>query len=134
MADKGFNGTTVIWSSVEDGGDGIALGPLMGCDDESTGAEVKVTGSGAALQASEVGLTDETVTIQFVGSPADTDDTAPLEIAAGQKGEITIVWNDGVGGGQGSITGALLTNVQVSGSLDGPITGSVTVRRNIAEA
>ena len=130
MADKGFNGSTVIWNSAAVGGSGVAFGPLLGCDDEVSGAEVQVTGAGDALHTNEVGIDDETVTVQFGGSPAQTDDTTPLDVAAGQKGDLAVTWNDGAGT-QGTLTNALLTNLEVSGALDGPITGSVTVRPSV---
>ena len=131
MADDGFNGSTVIWNSADAGGTGLAFGPLLGCSDDSSGAEVPVTGAGDTEHSYVVGITDQTVTVDFGGTPAPTDDTSPKEIAAGQKGALSVTWNDDVGT-QGTLANGIITRLNVSGSLDGPITGSITVRPTVA--
>ncbi len=128
MANEGFNGSTVTWDPTG-AATALALGPLLGCDDSVTGAEVPVTGAGDSLHTNEVGIDDESVTVQIGGSPGP--DQASGVIAAGQKGALAVAWNEGVGT-QVSLANGLLTNLEVSGSLDGPITSSVTVRPTTA--
>lgn len=95
---------------------GSAQTPLISISFDDSAAEVDVTGAGDAMHSYEAGLPNPSCTIEVVGATATA-------IAA--NGALDINWFDG---GTTDITDVVCTAVSINGSLDGPITSSITCR------
>lgn len=124
MANDGFNGTTATWDPTG-ASTALTFGPLTNVSTDDSPAEVQITGAAAANHKFLTGLNNVTTTVDFNGTPLESD--ASTEIHAGDIGALSIVWFEGVGT-QGTLANALLTRISLSGSIDQVISGSITVR------
>lgn len=124
MANDGFNGTTATWDPTG-ANTALTFGPLTNVSTDDSPAEVQITGASAANHKFLAGLSSITTTIDFVGTPLESDSST--EIHAGDIGALSIVWFEGAGT-QGTLANALVTRVSLSGSIDQAISGSITVR------
>lgn len=125
MANDGFNGTSATWDPTGDTNQAFSFGPLTNVSTDDSPAEVQITGSADANHKFLVGLSNVTVTVDFVGTPMAADGTT--ELHAADIGALSTVWFEGAGT-QGSLANALLTRISLSGSIDQIISGSITVR------
>jgi hypothetical protein len=114
MANDGFNGSTVTFASA-------TLGDLRGIDYSESGAEVDCTASDDTVKIFEVGITDQTVSVDFVGSPPSC--------GVGSKGALSIAWKDG---GSDTITAAIVTEIGTKGQMDGEITSNIKLKPSTA--
>ena len=109
MANAGFNGTTITIA-------GAAETPLLSCTYDDSAAEVDVTGAGDAIHSYEAGIPNPTITCELVGAN---------DAAVADEGALSIAWFDGV---TDTIASVVITAVSRTGSLDSPLTTSITVR------
>ena len=109
---KGFNGTKLLWPSTSESGGGIS-----DVTHNQSGADVQIGGSTSAGYEYETGLTDESVEISLVGGTT---------IIKGATGKATVKWNDG--SSNTLIEKAVVMSVSKTGSVDNPITSSITLR------
>ena len=109
MASDNFNGSTISVGAA----DQI---PLTGMTFDDSAAEVDVTGCADSGHTYEAGLPNVTLTIETVGVS---------DLSVGDEGAISVAWNDG---STDTITNGVVTAVSKTGSLDGAISSSVTVR------
>ena len=120
MANEGFNGSTITVT-------GIVTAPLLSISHDDSAAEIDVTGAGDALHTYVAGLANPSITFEVVGV---TDATI------GDEGPMVITWFTSTGPTNGIIdlSAVVVTAVSVNGSVDGPITSSITVRPSSAIA
>jgi len=129
MADNGFNGLTATWNPEGDN-TAATLGTITNLSDEGTAAEIDVTGSSDSTHVFESGLPDSTTTVDLAGVPANESDDS-TNIAVGDKGALAVTWPDA--GTEGTLSGtAAITGLSISGSVDQPITSSLTFRPSVA--
>ena len=110
MANSGFNGTTITIA-------GAAETPLLSCTYDDSAAEVDVTGAGDLIHSYEAGLPNPTITCEVVGAN---------DAAVADEGALSIAWFDE--GIVDTIASVVITAVSRTGSLDSPLTTSITVR------
>ena len=127
MADNAFDGATAFWDPTGAATD-QTLGFVTSITDDVTAAEIDVTGSSDTQHLFESGIKSESVTIELVGQA--TDESAGGQITAGDNGVITIAWADGGAAGTLGDPGTIFA-LSVSGTMDGPITSSLTFRPGV---
>ena len=123
-----FNGTTGTWDPAG-AATALKFGPIQGITYENATAEVPITGTGDSEHSYKAGLNNESVTVDFLGNPEDSTST---ELEVGTKGDLAVAWNDG-SGTQGTISNCMIARISMSGSIDNPITSSITVRPSKAD-
>jgi len=127
MADNAFDGITCTWDPTG-APTAQTLGYVTSITDDVTASEIDVTGATDTGHLFETGVPAESVTIELAGQPKD--DTTSGQITCGDNGALAITWPDT--GTQGTIADpATIFALSVSGSLDGPITSSITVRPGV---
>ena len=132
MADRGFNGVTLTWEPAVGGDSAAALGPLTNISVTVGTAEVQVSGAGDAKHLFEAGIEDLTLNVEIVGCPTPGD-VSSTNVAVGDKGNIVTTWAEAdAGATSASLTNAVCTSVNVSGSLYGPVTSSLAFRPSVA--
>jgi len=109
---KGFNGTYLTFPSTS-----TRITGITDLSHPQSGAEIQIGGSTNSGYAYEDGLTDESVEVTVTGGTT---------ITKGTTGEVKAIWNDG--SSNTLISKAVVTNVEKTGSLDNPITSTVTFR------
>lgn len=109
MANAGFNGTTITIA-------GAAETPLLSCTYDDSAAEVNITGCGDAIHTYEAGIPNPTITCEVVGAN---------DAAVADEGALSIAWFDGT---TDTIASVVITAVSRTGSLDSPLTTSITAR------
>ena len=109
MADAGFNGSTMALGT-------YTSTPLRSMSYDCTAAEVPVHGAGSTQAIFVDGIKNATVTFEIVGA---------TPITTGDTGAVTLTWNDG---GNDTFTTGVVTAVSTSGSMDGEITSSITIK------
>ena len=112
MADDGFNGSTISFG-------GADQTPLLSISVEDSVAEVPVSGAADSAHTYEGGISNPSTTWEVAG------DTT---LSKGDAGAIVVAWNDVDAGAHGSITSAIITSISKTGSLDSPISSSITAR------
>ncbi len=129
MADNAFDGATATWDPTGVGDAAQTLGFITSITDDVTAAEIDVTGSSDTQHLFESGIPSESVTIELVGQATDKESTAG-QITAGDNGALAVVWADS--GTEGAIADpATIFALSISGTMDGPITTSITVRPGV---
>lgn len=113
MADKGFNGTTITFPTA-------AIAELRSVSYSVGGATVDVGASDDTAALFVNGRDDVEVTVEIVGGTT---------LSRGDTGAVTISWFDGT---SDTLTNAVITQVTVSGSMDGDITTSVSLKETPA--
>jgi len=103
-----FNGSTLTFDSA-------SVGRLRSLDFSSSGAKVDVTDSADSEKKYEAGIPDLSLTAEVVGGTS---------LSIGDSGALVVAWTDT--GSLGSITSAVVTDISVSGSMDGEILSTVT--------
>jgi hypothetical protein len=103
---KGFNGSTVAFSGT--------LAKLVSVNHTAQGAQIDVTGASDTRHLYEVGLPNESFTVEVVGHVAT---------AIGTKSTLTVTWYDGT---TDTIANTVLAGKDVSGSLDDKIATTMT--------
>ena len=130
MADNAFDGATATWDPVDPNpGEGVqTLGFITSITDDVTAAEIDVTGSSDSQHLFESGIPSESVTVELVGQVTDTTATL-FQIGAGDNGVLAVGWPDS--GTEGTIAVGTIFALSVSGTMDGPITSSLTIRPGV---
>lgn len=127
MADNGFDGATATWDPTGASTE-VTLGFISSITDDVTAAEVDVTGASDSQHLFEAGIGSESVTVEVVGQP--TDESGGTQLAAGDNGALAVAWADS--GTQGTIADpATIFALSISGTMDGPITSSITIRPGV---
>lgn len=109
MANKGFNGSTISIA-------GSGQTPLRSIDYDDPDNAVDVSGCADASHGYVNGLPDPQITFEVVGITT---------VEKGDTGSVSIAWFDGQ---NDSITSAIVTGVNKTGSLDSELLSTVTVR------
>jgi len=109
MADAGFNGSTI---SI----DGSGATPLRSIDYDDGDNAVDLSGCADSTHEYVNGLSDPVITCEVVGRTT---------VSKGDTGSVSVSWNDGQ---TDSITSAVVTGISASGSLDGEILSTITLR------
>jgi len=117
MADMGFNGSTITFG-------GTSVLEVTGISSSSGGNPVDVTSSGKTTHVFTAGVPTVEFTVDVVGIAEYGTTSSQTAISVNSTGAIVITWNDGTT--DSSITAAIVTNVERTGSLDSPITSSIT--------
>ena len=107
MADKGFNGSTLVFNSV-------TQGSIRNITFSEGGTTVDVTSLDDTQHKFLAGKSDVSCTITIVGNTT---------IPRGSHGALTVNWNDGT---SDTISDALLSELNTSGAMDGEITTDLT--------
>jgi len=107
-ANDGANGSTLTWAGTTQAVTSISF--------TEAGNEVDVTHMGSSTHVYVIGIPDSECTCELVGAST---------AAVGDAGALAIAWNDT---GTDAIAAAIVTNVEVSGALDGAITSSLTFK------
>jgi hypothetical protein len=111
MADDGFNGSVIDFQS-------ITLGPLRSINFRESAARVDTTGAGDSEGTEEVGVPKKELAVTFVGGlPASGGDV-------GDKGALSVVWNDG--GNPGTIPNVVVADRNQGGSMDTEVISEMT--------
>ena len=108
MANKGFNGSVLTWPTTS-----AVLGQLRGISFSGAAADINVTGSTYALQASVAGKKRLSCTVDLVGGTT---------VVTGTTGHLGITWNDSK---TTPLHNAVCVGRDVKGSMDGEITTSL---------
>jgi hypothetical protein len=125
MADKGFNGSTIVFD-ITGAGDAAVFGGLRGLEFSESAPKVNVTGAGDSETTYRTGVADPQLVATFVGGlPAANADT-------GDQGSLVITWEDDTT--DGSITNAIIVDRSTGGSMDGEMTSSMTFAPGKADA
>jgi len=111
MANDGANGTTFNWATTT-----VTISAVNSISFTEAGNEVDVTSMGDTSHEYVIGIADPECTIEYTGANNQT---------IGATGALKINWNDG---GSDTMAAAVITNVEVSGGLDGALTTSLTFK------
>ena len=109
---KGFNGTAITFPSTS-----TRLNPVTDITHNQSGAVIAIGGSTSAGYVYEDGLTDESVEITVQGGST---------VTKGSTGQVKAIWNDG--SSNTLISKAVVISVNKTGSVDSPISSSITFR------
>ena len=109
MADDGFNGSTISFAAADQT-------PLLSITTVNGVGEVPVGGAGDTGHTYEGGIPTKSTTWDVTGNTT---------LSKGDEGAVVVAWNDG--GAHGSIAAAVIQSVRKTGSLDSPISCSITV-------
>lgn len=107
MANKGFNGSTLVFNSV-------TVGYLRGIKYSRRVPKIDVSDADDSDGTQVVGIPQKTVTVDVIGATLPTATT----------GALAIVWFDS-SATIGSLTNAAVGDMDVNGSMNGEITGSI---------
>src|SRR6056297_3144009 len=105
-----FNGTTQNASSGEGG--------VTDCSFTSSAETIDITSADDDSKTFETGVPDSEATVTIIGSTA---------VAVGDTLALSIAWADDTGSAD-AMTNAIVTNVETSGSMDGAITSTITLK------
>lgn len=108
-----FNTTTIAIAAANQA-------PLLDISVSSSGAEIDITGAADSAHTYEAGIPDTTVTFTILGCTT---------VSVGDTGAIAIA-GDTWTGTIGEFTTGVVTNVEMSGSIDDTITSAITVRES----
>ena len=114
-----FNTTTISIAAADQA-------PLLDISVSGTAAEIDITGAADSAHTYEAGIPDYTVTFTILGCTT---------IGIGDKGAIVIgpvaspTWTSTMG----EFTTGIVTNVEMSGSIDDTITSAITVKQHTVE-
>jgi len=103
-----FNGTTQ---------NAAAGAKMLDASFTSSAEEIDISGSGDPEKTYETGLVDYEASITIIGSTT---------VAVGDTVALSIDWNDETA--DGTMTNAIVTSVETSGSLGSPITSKLTLK------
>lgn len=103
------NGTTLDF--------GGAVSDVRSITFSDSGTPIDITDLSSTNHEYETGLSDPECTVELVGGTT---------IAVGDTGTVTVDWADAVT--DSTMTDGIVTNVEISGSLDSEITSSVTFK------
>ena len=110
--DFNFNGSTVAFA-------GVTLGALRSMDFSETGAQVDTTGAEDAIKTFRAGIPDPTFTVTIVGGLVGGT-------AIGTTGTLVVTWQDETT--EGTLTLVIIVDRGQTGSMDGEITSTYTVK------
>lgn len=105
MSSKAANGSTVTFNS-------YPLGTARSIDDSSEGAKIDMAHLTSTQHTYEVGLPDNEVTVEILGSKT---------LAIGDTGSLSIAWNDG---GSDSLGSCVVQSAKSNGEVDGEISST----------